>query len=82
MKAAYRSVFNSMPSTPTQDYSPTDFLLSGARIWADFVTDGVSGSSAEVNGGVTTGKCSLDFFRGGSKVKVNIGSHRSWPMLI
>ena len=43
-----------------------------------FVTDGVSGSSAEVNGGVTTGRCSLDFFRGGSKVKVNIGKCDFW----
>ena len=27
---------------------------------------------------VTTGRCSLDFFRGGSKVKVNIGIVDFW----
>ena len=27
---------------------------------------------------VTTGRCSLDFFRGGSKVKVNIGKFDFW----
>ena len=27
---------------------------------------------------VTTGRCNLDFFRGGSKVKVNIGNHDFW----
>ena len=34
-------------------------------------------ADVEVNGRVTTGKCSLDFFRGGSKVKVNIGTIQS-----
>ena len=62
------------------DYPTTCFLLSGARIWADYVTGRVSGSSGEVEvaGRVTTGRCNLDFFRGGSKVKVNIGNDDFW----
>ena len=27
---------------------------------------------------VTTGRCSVDFFRGGSKVNFNIGNHDFW----
>ena len=71
-----------------------DFLLSGGRIWADYVTSGSSGDSVEAEGinlaqkpetprpmslgrdfRVTTGRCNLQFFRGGSKVNYNIGSH-------
>ena len=31
-----------------------------------------------VIGRVTTGRCSVDFFRGGSKVNHNIGKHDFW----
>jgi hypothetical protein len=31
-----------------------------------------------VTGRVTTGRCNHDFFRGGSKVKVNIGKPHFW----
>ena len=32
----------------------------------------------DVTGRVTSGRCNLQFFRGGSKVKDNIGNHDFW----
>ena len=31
-----------------------------------------------MNGGVRTGRCNLQFFRGGSKFNYNIGKHDFW----
>ena len=70
MKVPYRSVFNSMPSTPTQDYSPTDFLLSGGRIWVVFVTGSVSGGFAEVTTGLRLGDVVLTFSGVGQKLTI------------